>query len=62
MIKGDNVMNMKCGYVEYKMDKALANQLIRQDNKKRRPQEVLCDYVNTEYGLLGYCVRVIITE
>lgn len=55
-------MNMKCGYVEYKMDKALANQLIRQDNKKRRPQEVLCDYVNTEYGLLGYCVRVIITE
>ena len=53
-------MNMKCGYVEYKMSKALATELIRKDSKKRRPQEILCEYVNMEYGLLGYCVKVIV--
>ena len=55
-------MNMKCGYVEYKMSRELADSLIKENKGKKRAQDVLCDYVNTEYGLLGLCVRVIVFD
>ena len=49
--------------VEYKMSKTLANNLLknRKDNaeKKMRPQEFLCRYVNTQMCLKGVCTRVI---
>ena len=44
--------------IEYKMSAALAETLLKADKSKRTPQEVLCEYVNTQCGLKGYCVRV----
>lgn len=49
-------------YVEYRMPKASIIDLLNNRNKleqKINPQKYLCDYVNSEYGLMGYCVRVI---
>ena len=47
------------GIVEYKMSKETADIILKADRTKKAPQEVLCDYVNTQDGLLGYCVRVL---
>ena len=44
--------------IEYKMSAALAETLLKADKSKRSPQEILCEYVNTQCGLKGYCVRV----
>ena len=44
--------------IEYKMSAALAETILKADKTKRTPQEVLCDYVNTQCGLKGFCVRV----
>lgn len=44
--------------IEYKMSATLAETLLKADKSKRPPQEVLCEYVNTQCGLKGYCVRV----
>ena len=49
-------------YVEYRMPKASIIDLLNNRNKleqKINPQKYLCDYVNNECGLMGYCVRVI---
>lgn len=51
---------MKAGYIEYKMSKTLADSLLKKQKNKKRPQEVLCDYVNTQLNLKGECVKVII--
>ena len=50
-----------CGEtIEYKMGKAMAEDILR-DNKSKKPaQELLCEHVNEDFGLKGYCVRVII--
>lgn len=44
--------------IEYKMSAALAETILKADKTKRAPQEVLCDYVNSQCGLKGFCVRV----
>ena len=44
--------------IEYKMSAALAETILKADKTKRPPQEVLCDYVNSQCGLKGFCVRV----
>lgn len=44
--------------IEYKMSAAMAETILKADKTKRTPQEVLCDYVNTQCGLKGFCVRV----
>lgn len=44
--------------IEYKMSAALADTILKSDKTKRAPQEVLCEYVNTQCGLKGFCVRV----
>lgn len=48
------------GTVEYKMSKIMADEIIKASKSKRRPQEILCDYVNTQCGLQGYCVKVLV--
>lgn len=48
------------GTVEYKMSKLMADEIIKASKSKRRPQEILCDYVNTQCGLKGYCVKVLV--
>ena len=48
--------------VEYRMPKATIIDLLINRSKleqKINPQKYLCDYVNNECGLMGYCVRVI---
>ena len=44
--------------IEYKMSAGMAAEILKADRTKRAPQEVLCEYVNTQCGLKGYCVRV----
>ena len=55
------VEDLMCEQIEYEMGKDLADTIITQakkSNDKRNPQEILCDFVNTHFGLKGYCVRV----
>lgn len=48
-----------CGEtIEYKMSKEMAEDIIREDKTKRPNQEILCEHVNSEFGLKGYCVNV----
>lgn len=49
-----------CGSIlEYQIGRTLAEELLK-GNKSKDPQEILCDYVNTQCGLKGYCVKVIV--
>ena len=50
-----------CGRTfEYQIGRTLAEELLK-GNKSRDPQEILCEYVNTQCGLMGYCVKVFVT-
>ena len=51
------------GYFEYKMSKDMADAYLsarKGDEKKKRPQEYLCQIVNDTFGIKGTCVRVVI--
>ena len=53
------------GTVEYKMSKVMADEILKaakgKSGKLPRPAlEILCDYVNTQMGLKGYCVNVLV--
>lgn len=53
------------GTVEYKMGKLMADEILKAAKSKSgklpgTPQEVLCKYVNTQMGLKGYCVKVLV--
>ena len=48
------------GTVEYKMSKLMADEIIKASKSKKHPQEILCNYVNTQCGLQGYCVKVLV--
>ena len=53
------------GTVEYKMGKLMAEEILKdakgKNGKLPKPaQEILCDYVNRECGLKGFCVRVLV--
>ena len=53
----------KCGYVEYKMPKLMAEEYLKNrsgEDKKLRPNEYLCKVVNEGFGLLGECTKVIL--
>lgn len=45
---------------EYEMSNQLAATILK-DNKTGDVQKILCDYVNTQCGLLKECVRVVIS-
>lgn len=50
----------KRGFIEYKMSTAAINDLLSDTKQiKGDPQRYLCDYVNDNCGLIGYCIRVI---
>lgn len=62
-INGIEVPDICSGYVEYKMSKQMADVILKEakaNKVKKNPQEVLCDFVNTQMGLKGYCVKVIV--
>ena len=46
------------GLIEYKMPGAAAEDILNDKSFKGSAQEILCEYVNTQCGLLGYCVKV----
>ena len=49
------------GNVEYTMSAALADHIIKtHKGPKKNKQEILCNYVNTYFGLKGTCVKVLI--
>jgi hypothetical protein len=48
------------GIIEYKMGKSMADEIIKADKSKKSPQEILCNYVNTQMGLKGFCVKVLV--
>ena len=49
------------GLFEYKMTQTLADILVNdKKNKGKNPQQVLCDYVNEDLGLKGFCNKVIV--
>ncbi len=49
------------GLIEYKMPAAMAEDILKNDKTRKAPQEVLCEYVNSQLGLLGYCVKVLVS-
>lgn len=49
-----------CGILEYTMSKTMADEIIKAAKNKKSPQELLCEYVNSQMGLKGYCVKVIV--
>ena len=48
------------GSFEYKMPKAMATIILKADKSNKTHQEILCDYINTQYNLKGTCTKVII--
>jgi hypothetical protein len=53
------------GTVEYKMGKTMADEILKAAKSKsgklpKPPLDILCDYVNTQMGLKGYCVKVLV--
>ena len=55
-----NIPDVCSGYIEYKMPRTMAEFIMGDLKGKKHPQEVLCDYVNTQLDLKGYCVKVIV--
>ena len=48
-------------FVEYIMSKEFANNLLKErkgEDRKKHPQQYLCEYVNSQYNLLYPCTRV----
>lgn len=55
-------LHEKSGFIEYKMPEAMAKAYLNErtaEEKKMRPNDFLCKIVNEEFGLKGYCTRVI---
>lgn len=52
--------DVHCGILEYTMSKTMADEIIKAAKNKKSPQELLCEYVNSQMGLKGYCVKVIV--
>lgn len=48
------------GTIEYKMSKSMADEIIKVAKSKKTPQEILCNYVNEQCGLKGFCVKVLV--
>ena len=53
------------GTIEYKMGKLMADEILKAAKSKsgklpKPAHEILCDYVNSQMGLKGYCVRVLV--
>ena len=63
MIKNKKkVIVNKKGNFEYKMTKEMANAYLnarKGEEKKKHPQEYLCQIVNNEFGIKGTCTRVL---
>lgn len=45
---------------EYKMSRLCANEILKECPSNVRPEQYLCDFVTEQYGIMGWCTRVII--
>lgn len=57
------ILVMKAGNIEYKMPEAMAKEFLKNrkgEDAKMNPQAYLCNIVNEQFGLKGYCTKVII--
>jgi len=45
---------------EYRMSQLCANDILKECPSTIRPEQYLCNYVTEQYGLLGWCRRVIV--
>ena len=55
-------LHEKAGFIEYKMPEAMAKAYLNgrtAEEERMRPNDFLCKIVNEEFGLKGYCTRVI---
>lgn len=60
IIKEGN-LSEKCGGVEYTMSNALAQHIMKTHKGPRKnKQDILCAYVNEQFGLKGKCVKVLV--
>ena len=62
IIQQTGTLHEKAGCIEYKMPEQMARELLKNrkgDETKMRPNDYLCKIVNENFGLKGYCVRVI---
>lgn len=60
--KKNTTSTINYGYFEYKMSKELATSYLsarKGEDKKKHPQEYLCQIVNNEFGIKGICGRVL---
>ena len=51
------------GLIEYQMGKDMAADILALRKGKEKgidPQKWLCDYINEQEGLIGYCIKVVI--
>lgn len=50
------------GLIEYQMGRAMMEDILDLRKGKEKgidPQKWLCDYVNDQMGLIGYCIKVV---
>lgn len=50
------------GFIEYRMPHEMIENLLVERSgadEKKNIQQFLCDYVNSQYNLLGTCIRVV---
>lgn len=53
--------DVNAGLIEYKMSRLMAEEIIKAYKGNRKdPQYVLCQYVNENCDLKGYCVKVLV--
>ena len=45
---------------EYKMSRGAANEILKECPSSIKPEQYLCNFVTEQYGLMGWCQRVII--
>ena len=61
IIHKDGSLNEKGGSVEYTMSSTMAQHVLKtHKGPKKNKQDILCNYVNTQLGLKGNCVRVLV--
>lgn len=54
-------LSKKCGNIEYTISAALAQHIMKtHKGPKKNKQEILCGYVNSQLGLKGNCIKVLI--
>lgn len=67
IINTTGTLHEKCGHVEYKMPKAMADAYLKHrksygsdEDKKMTPTQYLTKVVNEEFGLLHHCENVLV--